>query len=861
VVNDLVLLPHCDLHVALAGVPKLRMRVFHRLDSADPKLYTLTEITNQCEFEFFAPFNAVGHRLDDLPTVTKATGDVTATKTGIYLFQVRFPVNSTYLVGRMQVHSQLLDWWFGNDSITTAVDTVAHAQPSIYAKFSADAASPDPAAPGAGVGCDLIGDITGHGYVALTPSDPTRFTVNPDTGRLRGLVVTAEPPPTVSGSLVGGALPAQVLPVRVVDYTAVRNDLQPVRAPTATAADDKHNMIFVAEGFRNTKADRDLFDQVVHTVSTEFFEKRRHEPYGLLKDSFNVFKAFLPSQQHTLTTGYTVTDQDGPVPKGTPIPGFRPVSANNNVYTPATLIEKVGLPPRNETRNLANLLTLWTSQGLPDFDPTKVDAPLVEAWKKHRSEGILHARDTVFGMYLGARLADHSWNVEKDPAHPVTKPATDTAGDPMKAYIGRLYQIFFFPPLRGVTMDPRRQAPERLDGNVINLGNIVLSYLSGLRYAPNPALQIGKLWVPDPAKFTPSRGLVAIVCNDNVDGGTNINGLTMTAATLNVLEALPAAYPNPAAPREFRRTPPDPIVPNLHLLIDTVAHEFGHSFNLGDEYEEFDNDDPHAGDNTDLFDNVTHLGVIRLNPASREIDVNKIKWFRLPRVRVSDRLVVDAAAAGNAVQVSIDPTRIASWVQAKKDGRTASLLRIALAGRGQQLPFGVLVERLAIGVIDEKAGTIPLTGVPAGNPTFPKGSLVYVPLTDDHGTALTAVEPSVKTFLADAAGHHDAPLNVDPDHVHRKTGKDNPVTIPGFDPPCKSGRLVGIFEGADHYAGGSYRPTGACKMRSFDKAEDQDEEHEGEFCFVCKWLIVNRVDPSFHALLTEKFYPVAKKNG
>jgi hypothetical protein len=66
-----------------------------------------------------------------------------------------------------------------------------------------------------------------------------------------------------------------------------------------------------------------------------------------------------------------------------------------------------------------------------------------------------------------------------------------------------------------------------------------------------------------------------------------------------------------------------------------------------------------------------------------------------------------------------------------------------------------------------------------------------------------------------------------------------------------------VYEGAAGFAGAAYRPAGQCKMRS---SEAKPEKGEGEFCFVCKWLIVNNVDPGLHALLDKRFYPGSKKN-
>ena len=254
---DLVLFPHCDMHVALTGTPQLRVTVNSRsFDPATPDRYGLADVTKLCTFEFFAPHKEVGQRIfDGLPKIDRDTGLVTATTPGVYLFQARW--EKGYIVGRLQVHNQLTAWWFGIDSITTALDVgtaanpgFAHAQPSIYAKFSDDA-----------TGADRIGDITGHRYVTLTPDEPAKIAIT-SQGRLRGLVETADPaqPTHITGSFLGKTAK---LPVRVFDYAQSRADLYPIQTPDVPHADDMHNIVFVPEGFRDTADDRRLFDEVV----------------------------------------------------------------------------------------------------------------------------------------------------------------------------------------------------------------------------------------------------------------------------------------------------------------------------------------------------------------------------------------------------------------------------------------------------------------------------------------------------------------------------------------------------------------------------------------------------------------------
>jgi hypothetical protein len=59
------------------------------------------------------------------------------------------------------------------------------------------------------------------------------------------------------------------------------------------------------------------------------FDKPRHQPFPLLKESFNVFKAMLPSQQHLVTTSFGLTES--PAGAGLPIPGNLAVARGRHV--------------------------------------------------------------------------------------------------------------------------------------------------------------------------------------------------------------------------------------------------------------------------------------------------------------------------------------------------------------------------------------------------------------------------------------------------------------------------------------------------------------------------------------------------
>jgi hypothetical protein len=856
VLPDLVLFPHCDLHMAREGAPPLRLHFAERHLMPSSGKCLLVDFTGQAVIDFFAPHRPVGQRLTGLPHYDQTTGEITGGDLGVYLFQAR--VGNSYHIGRLQIHQRVVDWWFGNDSITTALDPeIHHAQPSIYAKFSDDGTGPnDP-------GTDLIGDITGHGWVTLTSEDPAAFAVN-EHGRLRGIAETHDEPghrpPQLRGELLNNVMH---LDVRVVDYRKPRRELEPLLVSDIAGAAGRSNLVFLGEGFRATDEDRALFDKAAGRAAREMFDKPRHQPFPLLKESFNVFKAMLPSQQHLVTTSFGLTES--PAGAGLPIPGDLRFGAAGT-YTMDEMVVRVGLPKRGESRSLAELVTLWNDQGCT-FEQSKVDNDLVTAWKKLQSFGILNARDTAYGLQLGKRFADKISG--EGPLTPVT--ASDAVTDGLRNWLLHLYSFYGTAAPRTVTLDPRRHPPELLASSIeLNRATFVMDYLGSLAYALPPHTQVGPEWVPSADRFTRSRGLVVIIMHEGMDGGTSFGANTLTAASLNSYTWMGYVYSNPADPGERRRNPPRDITFDLGSMVDTVVHEVGHSFNLGDEYEEGAGRSGFAAETrVDLWrDNLTGLALLLMPGVTlgepgdgRRLDPSRVKWFDLPRITVASVLTADSRVGPDGIVVTVDPRAIGQWAGAKARQVKVSLRRFSadpadpsIAPNSRQLPLSFaaahLVTGLDIAAVNETDGTIELTRVPLPGspplPVMPAGSLLFVARHDDNGSPITVADRHV---IDQIRVRHEV-LNQDKDTTKVNKGADHPVQIFNLNPPCKSYRLIGVYEGGLYATEAIYRPAGACKMRS-----NHTSGGEGEFCFVCKWLIVNRVDGSLHAALDRRFYP------
>lgn len=812
------------------------------------------------ELDFLAPFNPVGpnpghDRLQRFVNIDQINGTITPLAIGTNLVQVR--VGIFYQIFRIQVHDRILGWWFGNTSMTVPTDSVIfHSQPSLYALFSDDLS-----------GTDLVGDITGHGYVPLTSDNQSRFVVNAD-GRLRGV---SEGDGTVSGTFLGVT---HSIPVKVIDYGKQRKKLEYVQMPDVEHPQEMHNVLFMSEGFRDSSEDKETFNKIVAEVVDEMFDKPRHAPYNLLEGRFNIWKVYEPSVQHGATCGFRVNDEEmASVGKGYPIPFIYELPNTKGMYTLDLLVRRVGLPSRNENRTTQQLKDLWSTQSLTDFDRNKVNDDLVTAWKRQKSVGILEARDTFLGLMLGRRYPDRtSGNITED----IQQPATDEPAT-MAPFIRRMYEWFQIEASRTLTPDPRRHPPELQSVGETNAGSSILRYISGLR-VPFNTPQVSQEWLPDTTEtlLKRSRGLIAIIANENLTGGTNFSNGTMTANSRGNDRAVLFAYINQGNERVMKRNLPPSIKQDTDKIIDTIAHEFGHSFNLGDEYEQFPGDDPNANQGKDVDlddDNLSrYAGIYEDFMVDRRVNPSKVKWFGLARFQLSDTLIKDSEVVGTKIRITIDKRFIGKWVAASKKGQKASLRRIAFTsttnpdGRqlpptftptGRQLPLVIdrdhFLSGLVIEEVKEADSTILLTSnfMPPPMPVFPAGSIVFVPRL----VSATQVDLVVEKEVVVDLNVKKLPLNTNTDVIQVNQQEDEPRDISGFKPPCKEYKVIGIYEGAQYHSGMLYRPAGMCKMR----ASTDDATGEGEFCFVCKYLILNRVNPALHDVLDKLYYPNARR--
>ena len=887
----ILLEPSCDVHLVAGGTfPEDRRavpyRVLRGVWNPTEGRHDLTALTTDVHFDAFAfGVEDVSSILVIEPPDAQGRGRFVPRAPGTVLVQVRYldpgrPDKFEFLIARIRVHGQMDGWWFGHeladlaDPDSPAATSVfkdaalAHTQPTVLALFD------QRGLPTGGV----VGDITGHGYVRLTSEDEAICAVDSTyAGRLRGVEVGAT---RVTGELPlpFDDVPAQQpLAVRVIDlHRAPDSALEPVKVDLAADPRSKANLVFLAEGFTDDAADRQRFDEVVQRVKAELFSKPRHEPFRLLAGRFNVWSRYEPSRHRGITIGPEL--HDDAIAPGTSMISMIP-------QTPATeklshrveeLIGRVGLPDPDERRTLAELRAAWNQVGsvprlVGYFDPDVSDQT-IEAWKRLRSLGVPVALDTTYGLHLRVRLGDRLSVEDSREVMRARPPGGPADGSLWTLFVRQLHTWFTFTHARTMSCDPRRYAPEYCRA----APRLLVKYVSRLSDARQgssfPA--VGQLWDPkttvepsDRARHMSSAGLICIIVNANQTAGNAELGLSVFVS-LGSDGHFPNAAQLPGRRRLLFQGAEAPYTVDQATVTDTVAHELGHShFQLGDEYEE-----RIALGGSETYDNLTG-DVVKddgdLN-FPRAIDTDRIKWARLHRMVKADTVVrpteieeVEEPGTGRRIIVTLAPGRATRWQKALEAGEPVYLRRLNM-DHGRQLPIapGDLYEGLTIEMIPDDRTLVLFAPQGAQPVSFPPGSVVYIPKLDpDTGFPVGLVSKRVLEYMR-TTSYNEAdpsfprgvslsenfavgrPSESDPP----QDGRDVPPSIPGYVAPCQPHRVIGLYEGGDHVTRGAYRPAGACKMRGHD-----DGGSEGEFCFVCKYLQVNRVDPALHAELDEQY--------
>ncbi|HTF04402.1 MAG TPA: hypothetical protein VK826_10260 [Bacteroidia bacterium] len=739
---------------------------------------------------------------------------------GVNVITITHPTAGV-ISANVHVHDVLNDWWFGIDSITVPrMDIndpalpptlrVSTAQVTIYGHFDADPANPN--------SIGVIADITGHDYISLFSDDIAIVDIDfRYNGWLQGVAVGNT---TIKGRFTSAGT-FRSIPVSVINWFGLPTTLGDINSISETNAilrlvgprrgdpDEVPNMLFLAEGF--LASEEPLFDRAVEEMKNRIFSAPRLKPFSYLRNDINVWKAFTPSA----STGV-----------------IQRITSTTTIDTTAGFTVGSG-----------------------------------------GTAALVQQRDTFYGFCTPARPSDN-----------------------------------IFTRTHHIVGDVRRYPLQ------LTWSNTVVQFLATLAEAGVPANRIGRHWYGKGALRGKDAGLVVILFNDRLGLSQEANYGYFNPIGLSLWHGYNFALttPRPVAAADPDRfvwkvehqatvfNTPALITANLtaHVLdeiTDTTVHELGHSLVLGDEYEDSTPEISFANDFR--FDNISYYRNINSGAslAPPQIDPLKLKWAGLHRISRSARINTAAwtHADLNNISLSIQVKALTGITWAVSDHvylrefkQTHWPIHAEYGGVLVEVPFHgfiplptedprVLIEDLSIATVTTAAGVTTITML-VPKIKFPVawqaladaafranidaiglvGGLLFLPRRRPDGSMLKLIDDEVMQFMntthTPLTSNFDASVasGCGPASAGGSAVTENPpatvTATSGRRLPLLSFRVVGAYEGADHATCRTYRPTGQCRMR--------DSSFNGPFCYVCQYLIVNRLNPSRLAEL-EADYP------
>jgi hypothetical protein len=335
--------------------------------------------------------------------------------------------------------------------------------------------------------------------------------------------------------------------------------------------------------------------------------------------------------------------------------------------------------------------------------------------------------------------------------------------------------------------------------------------------------------------------------------GGGLIGLTMGTLKYNVLPAgeVPLNGMLPVVDRI-----PDDGGYDMWL---TTAHELGHSLGLGDEYGEFDT--PPPPDYVDFvnatFANLQSRSV--LEDADHHLRTDRLRWAAWPRISAAAVLTAPTALDDDLQNATV--TVAAADARAFKKGDVVRLRTRPLAVAGPpSKPFRI--DKFFSG------GAIVL--VPILKPVvdsnlaaaYPPGSVLLRAVRSNADPQ--SDRRLVVQAVLDRINETGNPLNADPADKHHRNCKNEELILPTAatnfinhaapKPPFLSHFTIGVYENASGHFCGIYRPTGICIMatQSFnDFVEHCPQAYQ--FCLICRYAIVDAIDPTLHPAVDAQF--------
>jgi hypothetical protein len=655
------------------------------------------------------------------------------------------------------------------------------------------------------------------------------MTVDPSDGLITALTNTGSG--TVQATLpaeLGFAGPAPTGQVLFADGWAMQRTAKPVSGTASTTPKaDGLNLLLLPDGFLPDEQGK--FEVYARNLVKKWKDTPAVAPFGIMP--INVFSVWIPSVEKGTTVRNLLRYTDGtpakqkadamPFPVA-PAPGQTP-------QTIAELLYVVGLPTIPEAATLlATKQAEWTA--LYGAAIANVSAALYQQWTQLSDYVIAAERNTAFGAASG------------DPA-----------------------QVTFPDDGRSLAWHERRAERSDVDKMLAALVDNTGASVGTTWTAPLPA--IGRLTVAVLA----SGGRYAGARTESTDLGGP--GEMIFSSLNNDHDILLADVVGRHIPdlRSYNITSHLPLT-----TISRVTHELGHALTLGDEY----GGSPRAEGSRRVRARTTFPN---LQDEADVTDANGIEgslilWQSWPRISAAGLVVAPITGVNPNYDVTVRSGHGALFVATTPTipGDTVRLRQRPFYGKVgtppdehlQYLPESIdfTVQSITPG----PAGDV-IRIVRSGTGTFTPGTYTAnnAILFASQGTlkmvhAAVSQEITTRHLPLNRVVTTPAPACTVDDSVRQTIPSGIGALKPGI--PKLRAWIVGLCDGGASFHCGIFHPRGSCMMRALQVRHDSNpatKKKRGflyDFCPVCRYIIIDKIDPSLHGKmdqLYDKIYPVA----
>jgi hypothetical protein len=733
---------------------------------------------------------------------------------------------------RVHLHNRITSAWLTPPILTLRPESGALPQ-TTRIRFSVRAQFDD----------EIVGDLTHHPNVTWRPAANVT-----NTGRL---IIAAGDGPGVPPKQIEAVLPAELqdpavpTPPEITAVGHIRFAVEwasdsNIRAETVQIQDtwpgsidpeNVPNFLFLCDGYKSE--DKPKFESQVRSLLGLMKRSRITRPFDLLATSMNYYQAFIPSNHHGISVlcevfpeqksnGELKTNSNGVVDWYC-VPDAEDPSAGER-WGLSNVIFRLGLPVPGQGLNqkVKDIRDYWDSI-VDDVPHNRISNTTVRKWQKLALRSFLEETDSVFGLAYGeypavSRESDnreigfHSRRMSRSRLDPILNRLTDEQGN----LIGSIWM-------------------ERADGTRPNSYPLIFIF-SSLKW--DRGVNFGRGYIGmnvEERKTIPARRVA----------GKPTYGIDLTGEISNNI---------------------------AHDRLVRGCHEIGHSFGLGDEYAE-KGTMPQSMDIDPNYGNLQKHSDIEDGFHDIDGDLIKWRWHRIRKAAVIAGAIAEVQPGkfrvpvilSQALQFDMGDTVFLRLRQFPNPLPRNPQMSDQLEVVGIADPGGLLDPSRPTGSDNPSVGSVIVSPKPGGAfnlaaaGAFTAGCIVYRPVPasesarDDDYLFAEMIAKNIKDHITDRG----CALNQDPDSddicVPDENDIQKPMKLDVDLPICFShkNRIVGIFSGGKTFHCGVYHPTGSCIMRN-------SNSNGKEFCAVCRYLLVDIIDPSKHFSLDldyEDYYP------